>query len=490
MRLYKLLHQSKASFEFKLFNQHMVALWGYFDVLPSKQGTMEELIQQVAQLDAEDPPQWLPSFFKDQALKPEELKEALSKQRFKIWTNAFQKLSAMAEVSLMIEERWKIKPKLISISEAIGKSLVLLEFHPKLREITKPVDLTKEISELFSEWVIEVIGRPDGEKIIKQSNIPAARAFISAFLKSLLGRVFSSPIIRSIDLQRSLQPLPLPQGKLDSLEDYFDDLKDHPELVAKMKAVLSLPPEEINTNVQTIYEQMLIDIISQLVADTKTPINILRIYKFPPNKKGTVRQVNGRTILSIGIKEIQKRFNLSAKEVRRLFTGERRLKPAVERLSGRLFVIRGRGYIAREALISITTLKIEDEEGEELLDVLNFAVHPIFNHLQAYQADNLKKLRHLKNIIGDEREEQKVLALRNALITLGKPFTYSIETLAKIAGLGYIKQRRKSLIKETVLRYLGYLKEIGDIDFEEKGSKILIWSLVSYKQTRKNLTDR
>lgn len=473
MRIFRLLQESKAAFRFEVFGKAFIGLWGFFDVFPSEIKVPHDFISKLAEEMKRQP--W-PS------LEEVEERDELAKR---IWSKVFQQINAVAKAEERIKKEWHVKAEIIGIVEAVGKSLILCEESTELikavRKLAKKIpDLSKEV-EILMDQTIQERGIPSAPLAFDD---PAwMRSLIDFTFSDITNKAFESYIPRSLDLQRSLQPILLPRGQLDDFDQYFEDLKD-PELREKAKAILSLPPEEINMNVRAIYEQMLIDIISRIAADARIPINIIRIYRVPSSRDQKILQQNGRWILSIGLDEIQKRFKLSAEERRRIFVGERRIEPAVERLNGRSFVIRSSGYIRRAPLITLETLELKDEE-KDVLDVINIAIHPIFNHLKAFQPDNLKKLRHLRNILKNPREERGVLALRNTLITIQKPMKFSLDKLAKIAGYGATKSRHKRRAHEAVKRYLEYLEKIGDIEFHIEKGLVKIVSLVSYKSPRK-----
>ena len=399
-------------------------------------------------------------------------------------------------ISLMLHAR-DILVKKYNLEERQLNPTFFYEFPDREFYITEPrkeedpglshaKDITDEIVKILPKYenlekrIESIPGIPDYELAKKKvsnfvTNPKVLNLIVSFAFENLLRRYLkiSSPVYGGVELYKSLQPVNFKRVRSKSianiihekpevvLETNFPELQNRPDELKSLKKlfkdILEGKHEVYIPQIKSMYEQMAIDIISTLVYN-KPYIRTIRFWFKPADM--AYDEFREKGILTIGKKDLIKRFKLTREEIQKIFLGRKNSPPAIMRLENKPVFFKSPSGIYPDFLFKVRPPVKTD--NTHFIEVYPRAV---FYSFRPSIKDDLWKLR----VIGEKvnpKAQGAVLALRNKFITLRKPLAVSFETLAGYAGLSSRRWRKKTLMKKQITEYLDILKSLGDIDYE------------------------
>ena|GEM_PF-4250660 len=345
----------------------------------------------------------------------------------------------------------------------------------ELPELNDAKDVTNDMMEhLFTE---EELKRMLGDLFPK---IVRSRLLVGSIITQIVYPIISkylekrAPVYSGIELRKAIQPYNPQKIRSQNITHFtFPELTKHPKALEILEKFLKEEHEILISGISSIYEQMAIEIVSTLVYK-KPNIKTIRFYFKPSNMKSS--EHNG--VLTIGRKDLIRRFRLTEKEIKKIFLGQKGSDPAIKRVAKKdLYIKNSLGEIESAHLWEYDKVRVS-VNGEELyfIQVNPHAIFYIRSKTKRVIKDDLWKLREIGKKT-NSKAQRAVLALRNKFITLTKPLRANLETLAGYAGLSSRKRHEKSLMEKQILEYLNTLKSIGDIEYELSGNIVTIYNL-------------
>lgn len=323
-------------------------------------------------------------------------------------------------------------------------------------ELNHAKDITKEITKYFpdlEDWSKKVLSDPI---LFSRALILTVGMVFETLIREYLQK--SAPVYSGVELYKSLQPRNVRKirtNNIAKLTQNLSELEAYPEARKNIERFIKEKHEIFVPKIDSVYEQMVIDIISTLVY--KKDIEHIRIYFKPVD----IAYSEHNKILIISIKDLSKRFKLTNEEIWKIFRGRKNQRPAIERVSKKEFYITGQSGILTASNL-YTYHRYDATDGN--ISYIQIEPHWIFYAFDPPVKDNLWKLREISKMT-PPKLQRPVLALRNKFITLRKPLRASFETLAGYAGFSSRRRKEKSLMRAQVVRCLEILKNIREIDY-------------------------
>lgn len=420
----------------------------------------------------------------DEIISDEEKKEAMQKakeaKKKGMPEEIAKKMALVMKAHEALVRKYNLKPSQffpVSFYELPGSDLCISEAKEKEEpKLSHAKDITEEISKYLpdpKDWPKYITSPEDWiEKAQKDHEmfVKTLEIIVSIVIESSIKKYnkLYSPVYGGVELYKAIQPkntIKTRSKTITHITNSFPELSDHPEALETLEKFLKEEHEIFIPNLRSVYEQMIINIISTLVYN-KPNIEYVRFYFKPPDI--AYSEYDG--ILTIGRKDLAKRFKLTKEEIQKMFLGRKNSPPAIARVSGKKFYITSpSGKL--EASHIFTYNRFESAEGKLLF--IEVKPHSVFYRFRPFIKDDLWKLRMISEKV-NAKAQGAVLALRNRFMTLTKPILVSFETLAAYAGLSSRKRQEKSLMRKQILEYLEILKSIGDIDYKVSGDNVLI----------------